>query len=261
MSTGRSRPAGWSCWMSPSPTSPSATSCMRWSAARRMPSPRCLPATRRRNAHLRRWGRSNWLRRLVEASIASGATCSRQARRPRASPWTRWSCFRLPAKGARLWRSRAASCARRAAAFGSTASPLRCARRSSTQVCSSTRWNAPAFPPALNAARGGRIRPGARSSRWLPARRRICPLVGSRSICRSDRCRTARQPRRPMPPIPRRRTKCSERLRNAPTSARKLARRANWRKRRRARSGPHGNGSDYSPSLASSRLAIGGSGG
>ncbi len=64
------------------------------------------------------------------------------------------------------------------------------ARRAATSACSSTRSDAPRCRPGSIAARGGRIRPAARFSRCSRAPPSTCRRRGSRSTCRSARCRS-----------------------------------------------------------------------
>ena len=146
----------------------------------------------------RRWSERAGTIRISTASIACAAICFHRRRRRRPIRSTRSSCSRRPAKGVSAWRSRAACCARRAAASPSIGWRSRCARLSTTPVCSSTRSNARAFPRISSGARGGPTPRAARFSRCCAARSTICPRAASPSTCRSARCRTAR------PPSPRR---------------------------------------------------------
>ena len=66
-----------------------------------------------------------------------------------------------------------------------------CGRRSATPVCSSTRSSARAFPRGSIAARAGRIRRAAPSSRSSPARARSSRRAGLPSTSRSRRCRSS----------------------------------------------------------------------
>ena len=98
-------------------------------------------------------------------------------------------------RGTRVCRDRAAHPAGSArAAFRSTRWRCSCARRIATSACSSTRSAAPVSRRGSTAARAGRIRPVAPSSRFSPARSKSCRRAASPSTCRWRKSRRARPP-------------------------------------------------------------------